>query len=237
MSDLRGLGARQDGNGRAMPGAAILDIDGTLVDTNYQHALAWYRAFRQHGMVLPVWRIHRHIGMGGDHLVKAMCGEDVERDHGDDIRTAEKALYLMLIEEVEPLPGGRRLIRELKGAGWAVVLASSAKENEVEHYLELLDARGVADHWTTAADVEATKPEPDLVVASLEKTGADPDDAVMIGDSTFDCEAARRAGVETVAVLTGGFSREELREAGASAVFGSIEELLESLDETALGRA
>jgi HAD superfamily hydrolase (TIGR01549 family) len=215
-----------------MPPAAILDIDGTLVDTNYHHAIAWYRAFRQHGVVLPIWRIHRHIGMGGDQLVTALCGEDVEEEKGDDIRTAEKALYMALIEEVEPLSGARDLLVDLKDRGHAAVLASSAKEDEVEHYLDLLDARELADGWTTSADVEATKPEPDLVRAAVEKAGAG--EAVMVGDSTWDAEAAARAGLETVAVLTGGFSEAELREAGAAVVFQSIDDLRERLDETPL---
>jgi HAD superfamily hydrolase (TIGR01509 family) len=218
-----------------MASAAILDVDGTLVDTNYHHALAWYRAFRQHGIVLPVWRIHRHIGMGGDHLVKALAGEEVEREQGEDIRAAENPLYMAMIEEVEPLEGAREFIEDLQETGYSVVLASSAKKDEVEHYLDLLDARELADDWTTSADVEATKPEPDLVQAALEKAEADAEDAVMVGDSTWDCEAAKRAGVETLAVLTGGFSEQELRDAGAAAVFGSIMELRESIDETPLG--
>ena len=217
-----------------MARAAILDVDGTLVDTNYQHAIAWYRAFRSQGIVLPIWRIHRHIGMGGDQLVAALCGDEVEREQGDAIRDAEKGHYQELIGEVEPLEGARELIGELKERGCAVVLASSAKEEEVEHYVDLLDARELADGWTTSADVEATKPEPDLVLAAVEKAGAD-DGAVMVGDSTFDCEAARRAGLETVAVLTGGFSEAELLDAGAAVVFESIAELRERLDETPLG--
>jgi HAD superfamily hydrolase (TIGR01509 family) len=215
-----------------MPPAAILDIDGTLVDTNYQHAIAWFRAFRQHGELLPIWRIHRHIGMGGDQLVVSLCGEEVERDKGDDIRAAEKVLYSELIGEVQPLRGARELIEDLKERGHAVVLASSAKEDEVDHYLDLLDARDLADDWTTSADVEATKPEPDLVQAAVEKAGGG--DAVMVGDTTWDCEAAERAGVPTIAVLTGGFSEAELRDAGAVVVFESIEELRESLDDTPL---
>lgn len=215
-----------------MPPAAILDIDGTLVDTNYQHALAWYRAFRQEGILLPVWRIHRHIGMGGDQMVKALCDEDVEREKGDAIREAEKPLYQEMIGEVEPLEGARELVKELKERGHAVVLASSAKEDEVDHYLDLLDARELADDWTTSADVEATKPEPDLVAAAVEKAGGG--EAVMVGDSTWDCEAAKRAGLETVAVRTGGFSEQELMGAGASQVFRSINELRESLEKTPL---
>jgi HAD superfamily hydrolase (TIGR01549 family) len=213
--------------------AAILDIDGTLVDSNYQHAIAWYRALRQHGHVLPIWRIHRHIGMGGDQLVASLCGDEVEAQQGDDLRDAEKALYMALIDEVEPLAGARELIVDLQRMGRRIVLASSAKPDEVEHYLDLLDARGLADAWTTAGDVESTKPEPDLVHAALDR--AQTDSAVMVGDSTWDCEAAQRAGVQTIAVLTGGFSEQELREAGAVAVFHSIEELRRRLSQTPLG--
>jgi HAD superfamily hydrolase (TIGR01549 family) len=173
--------------------------------------------------------------MGGDQLVAALCGDRVEEEKGDDIRTAEKALFMALIEEVEPLHGSRELIVKLKESGHAVVLASSAKADEVDHYLDLLDARELADGWTTSADVEATKPQPDLVVAALEKVGGS--EAVMVGDSTFDCEAAGRAGIETLAVLTGGFSEQELLDAGAVRVFRSIDELREALDSTPLASA
>jgi HAD superfamily hydrolase (TIGR01509 family) len=211
---------------------AILDIDGTLVDTNYQHALAWYRAFRQHEIVLPIWRIHRHIGMGGDQLVGALTDERTEREKGDKIRAAEKTLYFQLIDEVEPMFGSRELIERLKEHGHAVVLASSAKADEVDHYLDLLDARELADAWTTSADVESTKPAPDLVGAALERVGGSPDDAAMVGDTTWDVEAAAKAGVKTLAVRTGGFATAELEEAGAAAVFESVVELCERLDET-----
>jgi HAD superfamily hydrolase (TIGR01549 family) len=214
------------------PPAAILDLDGTLVDTNYQHALAWYRAFRHHGIVQPVWRCHRHIGMGGDQLVKALAGEEVEREQGDELRAAERILYLELIDETEPLHGARDFVVELKRRGHTVVLATSAKQNELDHYLDLLDLREVADAWTNSEDVEKTKPHPDLVLAALEKAGGG--EAVMVGDTTWDCEAARRAGIETIAVMTGGFSEDELRDAGAVAVFESIDELARRLDETPL---
>jgi HAD superfamily hydrolase (TIGR01549 family) len=213
--------------------AAILDVDGTLVDSNYHHALAWYRALRQHGQVLPVWRIHRAIGMGGDQLVRGLCGDAVEDELGEDIRAAEKALYMAVIEEVAPLDGARALMEDLKRLDRRVVLASSAKPDEVEHYLDLLDARGLADAWTSAGDVEQTKPEPDLVESALAKIGGG--DAVMVGDSTWDCEAAGNAGVTTIAVLTGGFSEQELTEAGAVAVYRSIEELRQRLADSPLG--
>jgi HAD superfamily hydrolase (TIGR01509 family) len=215
-----------------MPPAAILDIDGTLVDTNYHHVIAWYRAFKRHDIVLPLWRIHRHIGMGGDQVVGALAGEDVELKRGDDIRAAEKELYFELIEEVEPFEGARGLIETLKKRGHPVVLASSAKAEEVDRYLDLLDARQLADGWTTSADVEATKPHPDLVIAAVEKAGGGK--AVMVGDTPWDCESARGAGVPTVCVLTGGFSEGELRDAGAVAVFESITQLTERLYETPL---
>src|SRR5689334_14880927 len=120
---------------------AILDIDGTLVDSNYQHAIAWYRAFRRNGVVVPAWRIHRHIGMGGDQLVAAVAGDDVERRCGDDVRDAEGEIYMGLIDEVLPFDGARELIAGLRDRFDSVVLASSAKEREVERYLDLLDAR------------------------------------------------------------------------------------------------
>ncbi len=219
----------------AQTDTAILDIDGTLVDTNYHHAIAWHRGFSEHGVELPVWRIHRHIGMGGDHFVEALAGESVETDKGDDIRDSEGGFYMELIEEVGLFEGARELIVDLKDRGLSVVLASSAKSEEVDHYLDLLDARDVADGWTTSADVEATKPEPDLVEAALEKAGSRK--GLLIGDSTWDVEAAKRAGIETIAVMTGGFSADELREAGALEVYESVQELRERLDETPLGDA
>jgi HAD superfamily hydrolase (TIGR01549 family) len=213
--------------------AAILDIDGTLVDSNYFHAVAWYRAMRAHDYTLPMWRVHRAIGMGGDQMIAALLGDEVEERDGDSIRDTEKERYFELIEEVQPLEGARELIVDLKESGHRVVLASSAKPDEVEHYLDLLDARELADAWTTSGDVENTKPEPDLVNSALEKVGGGP--AVMVGDSVYDCEAAGNAGVETIAVLTGGFSDSELLKSGARIVFASIVELRECLSWTPLG--
>jgi HAD superfamily hydrolase (TIGR01509 family) len=210
--------------------AALLDVDGTLIDTNYHHTLAWFRAFEQHGFVLPLWRIHRAIGMGGDQLVPALVGDEADDEKGDDIRDARDSLYQELIGEVEPLHGSRELISDLKERGVTVVLASSSRKDELDHYLELLDAHDLADAWTTKEDVESTKPEPDLVNAALGKAGTG--NAVMVGDTRWDVEAAAKAGVDTACVLTGGWSAQELREAGAAAVFESVDELRERLDET-----
>jgi HAD superfamily hydrolase (TIGR01549 family) len=214
--------------------AAILDIDGTLVDSNYQHTLAWYSAFRDHDHTVAIHRIHRHIGMGGDQLVTALLGEAIEREEGDELRASEARHYLEEhLPTVQPLDGARDLIVRLKDAGRPVVLASSAKPEEVEHYVDLLDVRKVVDAWTDSGDVAKTKPAPDLILAALEQL--DGGLAVMVGDSTWDCKAAKNAGVETLAVLTGGFSAQELFDAGALSVFTSMPELLDRLDATVLG--
>ncbi len=215
-----------------MGSAALLDVDGTLVDSNYQHAIAWFRAFREHDLTPAIWRIHRHIGMGGDQLVAAIAGDEVEDEQGDSIRDAEGRLYGELIDEVCAFEGASELIVALHERGHDLVLASSAHEEDAEHYIELLDAGELLGAYTTSADVEATKPEPDLVVAAMEKVDANT--AVMVGDSTWDIEAATRAGVETLAVLTGGFSEAELRDAGALEVFETLVDLRENLDSTPL---
>jgi HAD superfamily hydrolase (TIGR01509 family) len=206
------------------PTTVVLDIDGTLVDTNYQHAIAWHRALRDHGYVVQLWEIHRHIGMGGDQIVAALVGEQAERSDGDSIRKAEGGAYGELIGEVQAMHGATELLQELSEDGAKAVLASSAKAEEVEHYVDLLKARGLVEGWTTAADVERTKPHPDLVHAALEKVGPE-GPAVMVGDSTWDVKAADAAGIPTLAVLTGGFSEAELREVGAAEVCESIGEL------------
>jgi HAD superfamily hydrolase (TIGR01509 family) len=199
-------------------------VDGTLVDTNYQHAIAWHRALRRHGHRVQLWEIHRHIGMGGDQIVAALIGEEGERDAGEEIRASEGEAYAELIGEVEAMEGASELIAELGEDGATTILASSAKEEEVDHYLDLLDARDLVAGWTTSADVERTKPHPDLVHAALEKAGGE-GPAVMVGDSTWDVRAAEAAGIPTLAVLTGGFAEAELRDAGAAEVLRSIGEL------------
>jgi HAD superfamily hydrolase (TIGR01549 family) len=179
-----------------------------------------------------MWRVHRHIGMGGDQLVKAVAGDDVERRLGDELRDASKEEFQKLRDECVPLEGARELVEELVRRGLKVVLASSSNEDDLEHFLEQL---GVADlvQYTTADDVERSKPHPDVVHAALEKAGTD--DAVMVGDSRWDIEAAANAGLETVCVITGGWSEQELRDSGAVAVFDSLVALRDGLDETPLG--
>jgi HAD superfamily hydrolase (TIGR01549 family) len=213
-----------------VPTAALLDVDGTLIDTNYHHAIAWYRAFREHDLTLPVWKIHRAVGMGGDQLVPALLGDEVEAEQGDEIRETRDKLYEDLIEEVAAFAGARELIADLLERDVAVVLASSAPMDELEHYLDLLDAATLVDGWTTKDDVDRTKPEPDLVKAALQKV--EEGEAIMVGDTKWDVEAASKAGVPTICVLTGGWSRQELVEAGAMSVYESVDELRRRLDET-----
>ncbi|HEX4679044.1 MAG TPA: HAD family hydrolase [Gaiellaceae bacterium] len=215
-----------------MTQAALLDLDGTLVDSNYQHAFAWYRAFRRHDILVPMWRVHRHIGMGGDQIVKAIAGEDVERAHGDALRAASKEEFKPLREECAPLEGAHDLVVELKRRGLVVVLASSSSQDDLDHFLDELDLRDVVDDWTTADDVERTKPHPDVIQVAVEKAGTP--EAVLVGDSRWDIEAAANAGLETICVLTGGWSEQELRDHGAAAVFDSPVDLTEHLDETLL---
>lgn len=204
----------------------VVDVDGTLVDSVYQHVIAWDRALTRHGVRVPLRRIHRHIGMGGDLMVAALGGEGLEREHGDDVRAAEGERYRALLGEVRPLPGARALLRAL-AARYRVVLSSSAREPEAEHYVDLLEARGVVHAWTTSADVEVTKPHPDLVEAALRAAGCP--GLAMVGDATQDCEAAARAGLPTVGVTTGGLGADELRGAGAVAVVDDLVRVPEQL--------
>jgi HAD superfamily hydrolase (TIGR01549 family) len=216
-------------------GAVLLDLDGTLVDSNYHHGMAWYRAFRAHGIVLPLWRIHRHVGMGGDMLVPALIGDERDAEIGDELRAAHGTQYDRLVGEVSPLEGAHELLATLHARGHEIVLASSSQRTYLDHYLELLDARGLVDAATTADDVERSKPAPDLIEAA--KRRARTPAVSMIGDSPWDIEAAHRAGVPCVALLTGGYSECELLDGGAEIVFASLPELCARLSETSLDRA
>jgi len=207
--------------------AVLLDVDGTLIDSNYQHALAWFRALREHGKIIPLVELHRHIGMGGDQLVESVAGADFEREHGDAARTSEKLRFEELSPDVAALEHATELIDALRERGCDIVLATSGKEEDTERYRSLLGADDVK--YTSSSDVEATKPAPDLVQVALERVDGDRP-ALLIGDSTWDCEAAGRAGIATVGLLTGGFSEQELTEAGAAKVYSRLGDLLADLD-------
>jgi len=214
---------------------AILDVDGTLVDTNYHHALAWSRAFRRYDVVVPIWRLHRGIGMGGDQFVTHVAGARVEHDIGDELRDAWAEEFEPMLEEIVPFEGVERLLLAIKERGLRLVLASSGKQEHVEAFLDLFDGRDVADGWITSDDVERSKPHPDLLQVALDRVGGTA--GVMVGDSPWDCVAATKLGLPTVALRSGGFSADELRVAGAVAVFESLTDLHDRLDETPLGAA
>jgi HAD superfamily hydrolase (TIGR01549 family) len=212
-----------------MGNTVVLDVDGTLVDTNYHHVVCWARAFESVGVTVPLYRIHRTIGMGGDKLVAEVAGEEVEREHGDAIRDRWEQEYDEVIGETRLLPGARELLAALRDRGVDVALASSSIPKHAEHAFDLLDADDLADTATTSEDAEESKPDPELIDEALSRVGGQ--DACVVGDSVWDVEAAERAGVPAYGVLTGGTSRAELEEAGAVAVYRDATELLESLDE------
>lgn len=217
---------------------AIFDVDGTLVDSTYHHALAWQRAFRAHELTVPMWRIHREIGKGGDRLVPDLVGDEVERRAGDALRDLQKERFAELIGEVQPLVGAHELLSTLKDDGWRIALASSGRADEVEHYLELLDVDGLPDAVVSSADVETTKPAPDVLELAHRQAAPklDASAVLMVGDATWDCEAARRAGMTPVGVLSGGFGQAELEDAGAVAVFETLVELREAREELLAAR-
>jgi HAD superfamily hydrolase (TIGR01509 family) len=214
-----------------MPAAAILDVDGTLVDNNYQHALAWHHALRRVGLTVPLWKLHRTVGVGGDKFIAEVAGDEAEAEHGDAARDHESEIFDGMIEDVVAVEGATEFVRELKDRGLEVVLASSGNAKDIERFIELLEIGDLVE-WTTSDDVDASKPEPDLIEVALDKAGTR--DAVMVGDTPYDVEAAKRAGIETIAVLTGGFPEEDLREAGAAEIYESVGELRAKLDDSLL---
>jgi phosphoglycolate phosphatase-like HAD superfamily hydrolase len=207
----------------------VLDIDGTLLDSTYLHATAWSRAFQAHGVHPPLWRIHRAIGMGGDRLVAAVAGDEVEKRAGDGIRDRWEQEYDAVIDQTRLLDGAALLLDACRERGLAVALASSSIPKHARYALDLLDAQRRAHGWTTADDAEESKPDPELIDAALERVGGGA--AVVIGDTVWDVQAARRAGLPAICLLSGGISRGELEEAGAVAVYEDPCDLLRHLDE------
>jgi HAD superfamily hydrolase (TIGR01549 family) len=207
--------------------AVLFDIDGTLVDSTYHHALAWHRAFTRLGDAPPLWRLHRAIGMGGDKLVAHVAGDETESQHGDKLRDLWRQEYLEIRAEVRPLPGAAELVRRLSGARYRVALASSGDPEFAREAIDLLGIRDRIEALTTSEDVDASKPEPDLIQATLDRIG-EVERSVFVGDTPYDVEAAAGAGMGCIAVLTGGFSRAELTDAGATLVVESLAELVDA---------
>jgi phosphoglycolate phosphatase len=210
----------------------VLDVDGTLVDSVYAHVAAWTRAFRGIGVPVEGWRLHRAIGMGGDRFVTEVAGQRVEDALGDQVRELHDQEYDDLVAGVLPLPGGDDLLAELKQRGFTVVLASSGTKHQTEQALELLERSDLVDAWVCSADVDASKPAPDLVNTALDRVNAK--HAVMVGDAVWDVSAARAAGIEAIGLRCGGFGAAELRDAGAISVFDSPLHLVERFETSGL---
>jgi HAD superfamily hydrolase (TIGR01509 family) len=220
---------------RGRASAVLFDIDGTLVDSNYLHVHAWYRAFEDAGHPVEAWRIHRSIGMDGSTLVATLAegADDGIRSHAKDLHSR---YYKETASLLRPLPGARELLQRVKALGLQVVFATSAPDDELEILRKVLDSDDVVDAMTSSKDVDTAKPNPDIIEVALDRAGVDASHAVFIGDAVWDVEACERAGVPTIAVLSGGVSRGELETAGAKGVFENARELCDQLDATPIAR-
>jgi phosphoglycolate phosphatase-like HAD superfamily hydrolase len=216
-----------------VPGAAdtvVLDVDGTLVDSVFHHVTAWDHAFAEVGVEVPLWRLHRAIGMGGDRLVAAVAGDAVEDGVGDVVRAAHDAAYERLFRSVRLLPGADSLITRLHEQGWRVAVASSGSAEQTDAAMSLVADAHRADAVLSSADVEASKPATDLARAALDAAGGT--SGVLVGDTVWDVRTATELGSPCLGVLTGGVSRAELEGAGAFAVVeaaGDVPAALEAL--------
>lgn len=218
-----------------MPKAILFDIDGTLVDSNHFHVLAWAEVFHAAGHDFRFAQLHDQIGKGADNYVPALLPDASAatiKKLGDAHEKLFKELYL---DRVEPFRGARDLLQRCHDEGMKVMLATSASQDELEHHLDLLDARDIVDGWTDADDVDHSKPSPDIFTAAARKAGVKVSEALVVGDSPFDVEAAARAGMQIVAVRSGLFSDDALQ--GAIAIYDNVGDLLDRFDESPLSRA
>lgn len=211
--------------------AVLFDVDGTLVDSNYLHVAAWQRAFVELDVAVESWRIHRSIGMDGSTLVRSLSGDAPEQTQ-EKLKELHSRYYRDACDRLRPLPGAQRLLDAVADLGLQVVLATSAPEDELAMLRRVLDRDAVVSAVTSASDVDMAKPEPDILAVALERAGVGADRAVFVGDAVWDAEACRRAGLESIGLLSGGVSRQELRAAGAAVVFENPDDLLAHLPET-----
>lgn len=218
-----------------MPKAILFDIDGTLVDSNQFHVLAWAEVFHAASHDFRFAQLHDQIGKGADNYVPALLPDASAatiKKLGDAHEKLFKELYL---DRVEPFRGARDLLQRCHDEGMKVMLATSASQDELEHHLDLLEARDIVDGWTDADDVDHLKPSPDIFTAAAKKAGVKVSEALVVGDSPFDVEAAARAGMQIVAVRSGLFSDDALQ--GAIAIYDNVGDLLDRFDESPLSRA
>jgi HAD superfamily hydrolase (TIGR01509 family) len=214
----------------------LFDVDGTLVDTTYLHAVCWAEALRQHGHTVPMADVHHLIGMSGDRLLDQLLGEDRDKDGDEELENSHLTLYRQHWGRLVPLPGAKKLLTACAQRGLAVVLASSASEEELAALTSALDADDAITEATSSADADSGKPAPDILQAALDQTGLAAQDVVFIGDAVWDGEAAKRAGVTFLGVTCGGTPESELRAAGAVEVWSDPGEVLEHLGEGVIAR-
>ncbi len=218
-----------------MPKAILFDVDGTLVDSNHFHVLAWAEVFHAAGHDFRLARLHAEIGQGADNYVRALL-PDVDDDEVEKLGKAHGRIFAReYLHRVKPFPGAHDLLRRCHEGGLKVMLASSATARDIKHHLDLLDAKRIVDGWTSADDVGCSKPCPDIFETAVRKAGVTPDDALVVGDTPFDIEAAKAAGIRTVAVRSGLFPDEKL--GGAMALYDNVADLLERFDDSPLSPA
>jgi HAD superfamily hydrolase (TIGR01509 family) len=219
-----------------MTAAAVLfDIDGTLVDSNFLHVEAWAQAFEALGLIVPSWRIQRAIGADSSELLDQLIG-DASDDVRDEAKKINTARYAALQRRIKVFPGARELVAELAARKLRVVLATSAPEEELTALLAALEIDDLIVAVTSAEDVAKAKPEPEIIAIALEKGEASAADAVMIGDSVWDIHAATRAGVASIGLLSGGTGEDDLRNAGAVAIYDDVADLHKHLGDPAVAR-
>jgi HAD superfamily hydrolase (TIGR01509 family) len=201
------------------PTTVLFDVDGTLVDSNFHHVVAWHHAFLDVDKEVPCWRILGLIGRSGDELVSALLGDELADEHGSHVKKLHTKYFLDSASLIRPLPGTRELLEAIAERRWHSVLATSAGEDELAALRSALDSEDLITAVTSAADAERAKPHPDIVATALQRVDATPAEAIFLGDAVWDVHAARRAGVPVAAVLSGGTSREALVDAGAAQVY------------------
>ncbi|GAA4006345.1 HAD family hydrolase [Sphingomonas humi] len=218
-----------------MPRAILFDVDGTLVDSNQFHVLAWAEAFRAAGHDFRLAALHVQIGKGADNFVRALLPDATDAEV-DELGDAHGRLFKQhYLRRVKPFPHARELLQRCKDEGMKVMLATSAGGEELQHHLDRIGARDLVDGYTSADDVGRSKPCPDVFTTAARKAGAAPDEALAVGDTPYDIEAACAAGIRTVAVRSGLFSDEEL--VGAAAIYDDVADLLARFDDSPLSRA
>ncbi|MBA8817190.1 HAD superfamily hydrolase (TIGR01509 family) [Microbacterium halimionae] len=215
------------------PVTVLFDIDGTLVDSNYLHVDAWDRALVAIERPAEMWRIHRGIGMDSGKLLDELLGDEAST-LGDAAKEAQSRFYAELSDRIRPFQGARQLLEELDARGHRVVLATSAPQGELDTLLEVLDVNQYVDVVTSSEDVGTAKPSPEIIKVALDKASVSAGQAIMVGDAVWDIQSAKRAGVMSLGVLTGGYSADELLSAGAEAVYRDVADLLKKLDESVI---